>query len=214
MLHHLLELAAGGQPADSWKGLELISLIKRQSGERVKGGLVRNLAFLVLAATSWSAASDTPWLDIPFVRQIRAGCGSAAVAMVMQYWVQHKPDLDAAAAAAERIDQALPPSSKGISGKELQRYLQENGFSAYIFDGEIADLRQHVAKGRPTIVCLGLKGADGPLHFAVVAGVGDTEVLLNDPTRGKLFRENLSTFRDAWKATGNWTLLAVPRQKP
>jgi len=167
--------------------------------------------FLFLAASA-AFAEDAIWIDAPFVRQVRAGCGSASIAMVMQYWARHEPGLDAAAAAAERVDEALPPSSQGISGKDLQAYLEANGFSAFVFDGALKDLRHHLAKGRPIVVCLGLKGPQAPYHYAVVVGIGGGEVLLNDPARGKLVRETEQAFLRAWKATGSWALLAVPRE--
>jgi ABC-type bacteriocin/lantibiotic exporter with double-glycine peptidase domain len=159
-------------------------------------------------------ANEIPWIDVPFVRQIRAGCGSAAIAMVMQYWVKHGPGMDAAAADAERIDDALPPSSKGLSGKELRNYLEEHGFDAYVFNAELKDLRDHLSKGRPIVACLGLKGPNAPLHFVVVVGAGEDAILLNDPARGKLVREEKDAFLRSWKVTGNWALLAVPRQAP
>ncbi|HUQ94469.1 MAG TPA: C39 family peptidase, partial [Bryobacteraceae bacterium] len=140
----------------------------------------------------------------------RAGCGSAAVAMVMQYWVRQQPGLDAAAADAERIDKVLPPSSKGISGQALKNYVEANGFTGFLFNGELSDLRNHLEKGRPVVVCLGLKGPKGPLHFAVVVGLEAGAVILNDPARGKLFREPMEPFLRAWRVTGNWALLAVP----
>ena len=33
-------------------------------------------------------AADLPgvWLDVPFVKQEKDGCGAASIAMVMQYW--------------------------------------------------------------------------------------------------------------------------------
>jgi predicted double-glycine peptidase len=170
---------------------------------------------LLTALSSWACLSnEIPWLDVPFVRQVRAGCGSAALAMVMQYWVKHQPGLDAAAADAERIDKALPPSSEGISGEALKRYLEEHGFAAFVFNGELEDLRNHVAKGRPAVVCLAPKGPRAPLHFVVVVGVGEDAMLLNDPARGKLIRERQDSFLRAWKVTGNWALLAVPRPSP
>jgi uncharacterized protein YvpB len=42
--------------------------------------------------------------------------------------------------------------------------------------------------------------------------VDDEEVVLNDPARGKLVREQKEAFLRSWKVTGNWALLAVPRQ--
>lgn len=157
-------------------------------------------------------AASTSWIDVPYVRQVGAGCGPAAIAMVMQYWVKHMPGMEAAAADAERIDKALPAGRKGISGNELKRYLEEHGFSAFIFNGEFADLRHHLAKGRPIVACLDVNGPNAPLHYAVVVGAGEDEVWLNDPARGKLFREKTGKFLEAWEATENWALLALPRQ--
>jgi predicted double-glycine peptidase len=158
-------------------------------------------------------AADDQWLDIPYVEQVRAGCGSAAIAMVVQYWARQQPGLESALQESERINELLPPTSpKGIKGKELKRFLEEHGFRAFIFDGEIQDLQNNFQKGRPLIVCLALNGARGPLHYAVIAGLNDQVVWMNDPARGKLIREDMDRFLSAWKATANWTLLAVPQQ--
>ena len=166
---------------------------------------------LIVGSSARSTVSH--WLEVPFVRQVKYGCGSAAVAMVMQYWISQRPDLDAAAADARRIDEALPPpSARGISGQMLKRYLEDHGFTVFIFRGELRDLEQHLSKGRPVMVCLGLKGPREPLHYVVVVGMEDSAVLLNDPARGKLVHEDLDRFLPAWKATEYWALLAVPRQ--
>jgi predicted double-glycine peptidase len=135
--------------------------------------------------------------------------------MVMQYWAGQQPGLDAAAADAARIDQVLPPSSaKGIQGQALKRYLEEHGFTAFIFGGEIRDLQQHLAKGRPVVVAIGPDGSRALLHYLVVVGLRDKAVLVNDPARGKLLDMDLERFLPAWKITGNWALLAVPRTDP
>src|SRR5947209_4493668 len=92
----------------------------------------RLLTFFALVATGsvfGYLADEGTILDVPFVRQVRAGCGSAAIAMVMQYWVPQQPGLDAAAADAEQIDKKLPPSTSGLSGEALKKYLEAHGFS-------------------------------------------------------------------------------------
>jgi ABC-type bacteriocin/lantibiotic exporter with double-glycine peptidase domain len=170
------------------------------------------LAFLAALAALCFAQTAAPWLDVPYVEQVRAGCGSAAVAMVVQYWAHQFPGLRAAAADTERIDQLLPASTRGIHGAALKNYLEQEGFSAYIFSGEITDLKHHFDKGRPLIVCLAPKGPRAPLHYAVLVGIDDSRVWLNDSARGKLFNEDLARFKEEWSATGNWALLAVPRQ--
>ncbi|HWB96013.1 MAG TPA: papain-like cysteine protease family protein [Bryobacteraceae bacterium] len=167
------------------------------------------LLFLLLPSAH---AATTEWLDVPFVRQVRAGCGAAAIAMVIQYWARFQPSLAGAAADTERIDRMLPASAKGIQGQALKRYLEANGFDAFVFRGERSDLVDQFAKGRPLVVCLGYKGASGWLHYAVVVGIDREAVWLNDSARGKLIREGLDRFETAWKQTDYWSLLAVPRQ--
>jgi hypothetical protein len=131
--------------------------------------------------------------------------------MVVQYWARHDPGLKDVAAETERINDLLPPSKRGIRGSALKDYLAGHGFDSYIFDGEMTDLRNHVEKGRPVIVCLGLRGPRAPMHYAVVVGLDEEAVWLNDSARGKLFRESLDRFETSWQASGRWALLAVPR---
>jgi len=40
------------------------------------------VAFCVVAA----AGDSGLWLDVPYVHQEKDGCGSASLAMVLQYW--------------------------------------------------------------------------------------------------------------------------------
>jgi uncharacterized protein YvpB len=176
----------------------------------------RIAAFLgALTISLMAAPADVQWLEVPFVKQAKNGCGSAAIAMVVQYWARSNPSLELAAADTERINQFLPPASKkGIQGQALKKYLQEHGFDVFIFSGELRDLQHHLEKGRPIVVCLGLNRPRGPLHYAVVVGLDKDGVRVNDPARGKLIAENLEAFEAAWKVTENWALLAVPRQVP
>ena len=171
-------------------------------------------AALVAALPAASLASprlDSPYLDVPYVQQVKAGCGSAAVAMVIEYWAARFPALNTVASDTEKIDRLLPASSKGIQGSALKQYLESRGFSAFTFNAEWSDLAHHFEKGRPVIVCLAPKGPRAPLHYAVVVGVDPQNVWLNDSARGKLFREDRQRFLEEWKFTGNWALLAVPR---
>jgi ABC-type bacteriocin/lantibiotic exporter with double-glycine peptidase domain len=184
----------------------------RQAWAARASRIARIGAALVVLTAVTGLAAELPWIDVPFVRQVRAGCGPAAIAMVMQYWVRHEPGLDAVAADAERINEALPASARGTFGNDLKAYLETHGFSAFVFNGEPKDLDHHLAKGRPLVVCLAPKGSDGPLHYVVVVGAGTSEIVFNDSARGKLIREGREAFLEQWKATGNWALLAVPRQ--
>ena len=170
-------------------------------------------ALIAVLLCGFVASADVAYLDVPYVRQVKAGCGAAAIAMVVQYWARQNPDLKDAAAETANIDELLPASRRGIRGSALQDYLAKRGFAAYVIDGEMKDLRHHFEKGRPVVVCLGLSGAKGPLHYAVVVGIDDESVWLNDSARGKLVRDDLDRFEKAWKVSENWALLAVPRPR-
>jgi predicted double-glycine peptidase len=165
-----------------------------------------------VAAFLWTAAAGA-WLDVPFVQQDKAGCGPASAAMVMQYWAKRLPEVSTLAGNAERVAR-LPVPKKGITGNELRRVLESQGFTVFVFNAEQSDLQAQVDKGRPLIVCFAPEGKNGPMHYAVVSGMEENAVLLNDPTRGKLFRESLARFLPQWGVTRNWAMLAVPRTNP
>lgn len=149
------------------------------------------------------------WLDVPFVRQSRQGCGSACVAMVMAYWDRSMPGRGVVRDTEEVIYRKLYSLKvRGIRAEAMENYLQGQGFRVFAFRGSWQELQAHISKGRPVIVCL----EEGTAHYTVVAGI-DPEigiVLLNDPARRKLFKMKRTEFEESWRSTGNWSLLAVP----
>jgi predicted double-glycine peptidase len=171
------------------------------------------VGWLCLCGLVFAADVSGIWLDIPFVKQEKNGCGAASVAMVMQYWLKHSalsPHLDADAADIQRA--LYSRKAKGIYASDIERYFREQGFRSFAFQGGWEDLRQHLEKGRPLIVAL-KPSRNAPLHYTVVAGLDSTQgvVLLNDPAVRKLLKEDRSGFEKAWNAAGNWTLLAIPQ---
>jgi ABC-type bacteriocin/lantibiotic exporter with double-glycine peptidase domain len=165
---------------------------------------------LLLLALGFQGTQKGLWLDVPFVKQERNACGAASISMIMQYW-----SVGAPAVTDPLSIQGLLYSeeAKGIYASDMQKYLQEHGFSTFAFKGEWTDLQQHLAKGRPLVVSLGSR-AGSPLHYAVVVGL-DWErqrVLLNDPARKKLVQMDRKRFEKSWRTTNYWTLLALPRQ--
>ena len=173
---------------------------------------------LVLAALSGLVQAEDSggvWLDVPFVKQEKDGCGAASIAMVMQYW-QHQqshPPIDRSDAAA--IQRALySGNAHGIYASDMERYFKENGFRTFTIRGEWGDLKQQLEKGRPLIAALQSVGAD-TLHYVVVTGLdGDQKVVMvNDPAQRKLLKLGRPSFERQWSATGKWTLLALPQSE-
>lgn len=167
----------------------------------------------VLFAASLRPAEIEEWLNVPFVRQSRDGCGAAAIAMIMQYWTQSDSRLNPADADDARIYALLRRSAgRGIAGQDLKRYLEEKGYAVHVFNGVVGDLRDHVGKGRPLVACLAPRGIGSALHYVVVVGLSETTIIFHDPARGKLMTESLGRFMRHWQPTDNWVLLATPRQ--
>jgi ABC-type bacteriocin/lantibiotic exporter with double-glycine peptidase domain len=176
---------------------------------------VRTLALLLLclcpAAVVCQQAGPV-WIDVPFFKQPEEGCGAASLAMVMQYW-QHQAGAQSRTLDVAEIQRALySRPAHGIYNSNLERYLNQQGFRTYAFHGELGLLQQHLAKGRPLIVAL-KPASQSLLHYIVVAGIDPEQhvVLVNDPAQRKLLKLDSGKFEQQWQATGNWTLLAVPR---
>jgi len=173
-------------------------------------------AILVLPAVCGKLlAADLPgvWLDVPFVRQEKDGCGAASIAMVMQYW-----QYQLGAAVSQDSDpiqiRHVLYSAKihGIYASDMERYFREKGFRTFTIRGEWEDLKQHLDKGRPLIVAL-KPAAGAPLHYVVVTGLDQEQgiVMVNDPAQRKLLKQDRSAFEQEWSAAEKWTLLAMPQ---
>ena len=154
------------------------------------------------------------WLDVPFVKQEKNGCGAASIAMVMQYWMLQQARPQPPSTDAIQIQSALYSGhAQGIYASDLERYLQQQGFRTFAFQGEWTDLKQQLEKGRPLIVALKTDSGNIPLHYVVVTGLDWKQalVLINDPAQRKLLKQDRSSFEREWSAAGKWTLLALPQ---
>ena len=173
--------------------------------------------FLVAAAgacLALAADSAAIWIDVPYIVQVKDGCGSASISMVMQYWKNKSGRAVPAAADAKAIQSALfSPSDGGILASKMEDYFRESGYRAFAFQGAWSDLEHHIQQGRPLIVGLKASGPREPFHYVVVVGIDSAGgyVFVNDPAQQKMLRISRQGFESEWSYTRNWTLLAVPR---
>jgi len=153
------------------------------------------------------------WLDVPYVKQTEDGCGSASIAMLLQYWSAHGAAVTADRADARAIQKKLySRKARGIFASDMQRYFQESGFREFAIRGAWSDLREHLEQGRPLIISMQPGSVKAPLHYVVVTGMDwrREAVFVNDPARGRLLRVERQEFEKEWQAASNWMLLAVP----
>jgi ABC-type bacteriocin/lantibiotic exporter with double-glycine peptidase domain len=180
--------------------------------------LRRILGLVLFAAVGAgiSLAAETPslWIDVPFVPQVKNGCGSAAIAMVVEYWEKKTGRATSSTADAEKIQAALySPAEEGIPASAMQRYFEGAGYHTFVIVGDWNELGHHLERGRPLIVSLKASGPHGPLHYVVVVGIDRARgyIYMNDPAQQKMLRLSREGFESEWSATEHWTLLAVPR---
>lgn len=172
------------------------------------------MAYSFLCGMALAAEQGAVWLDVPFIKQEKNGCGAASIAMVMQYWNRQQTG-QPAIPTEDEIQRALySRQARGIRASDLERYLQQHGFRTFAIGGEWADLQQHLENGRPLIVAL--HSGHDDFHYVVVTGLDRKQelVLKHDPAERKLLKQHRSDFEKEWKAAGNWTLLAVPEPTP
>ena len=172
------------------------------------------LACAAIPAPRLTAETPAIWIDVPFVPQVRDGCGSASISMVLQYWAKRTGQVSPNFADPETIQMALfSPAEGGIAASSMEMYFQESGYRTFAFLGDWSDLKHHLEQGRPLIVSL--KGSEpyGPLHYVVVVGIDSQRsfVFVNDPAQQKMLRISRQGFESEWNRVHHWTLLAVPR---
>ncbi len=160
------------------------------------------------------------WIDVPFVKQEKDGCGAAVIAMVMQYWARQSAKNASTSSGSDTASdpvaiqrELFSAKDKGIRASDLERYFKEHGFRTFAFAGQWDDLKEHLAKGRPLIVALKPAPGEKSLHYVVVTGVdwARNVVMVNDPAQKKLLKEDRASFDMQWSAVNRWTLLAVPQ---
>ena len=180
----------------------------------VRGLPQRCSILLCLCGIAFATQGAGVWLDVPFVKQEKDGCGAASIAMVIQYWQKQQPASGIAGADPAAIQRDLYSSkAHGIYASDLERYFHEHAFTTFAFRGSWDDLLQHLEKGRPLIVALKPLPTETSLHYVVVVGLDGTQnvVQVNDAAQRKLLKEDRNNFEKEWKAAGYWTLLALPQ---
>jgi predicted double-glycine peptidase len=177
--------------------------------------MLQRFTFLVYLCGMLSLQGASIWLDVPFFKQEKDGCGAAVIAMVIEYWNQKQPQTKPAPPVDPiQIQKALYSSeAHGIYASDLQRYLEDHEFRTFALQATWDDFQHHLEKGRPLIVALKPMTGQTSLHYVLLVGLDPHEntVLVNDPAQKKLLKMDRRQFEKEWDAVKRWTLLALPK---
>lgn len=173
----------------------------------------RATTILCLCGMLFFAQGAGVWLDVPYFKQEKDGCGAAVIAMVVQYWNQQQPGTAVPVDPAHVQKSLYSKEAHGIYASDLGRYFEDHGFRTFILKATWDDFQHHLAKGRPLIVALKPISGERALHYVVVVGVEPSEniVMVNDPAQKKLLKVDRAAFEKQWAAVQRWTLLALPK---
>src|ERR1700741_4650874 len=97
---------------------------------------ILGLALFSMASVGLALATETPslWIDVPFVEQVRNGCGSAVIAMVMEDWEKKTGHGSTGSADAGKIQAALySPADEGIPASVMKSYFEGSGYRTVAF---------------------------------------------------------------------------------
>jgi ABC-type bacteriocin/lantibiotic exporter with double-glycine peptidase domain len=157
---------------------------------------------------------DARWVavsDVPLVREAsRDDGGAAALSMLLSYW--HVP------ATPDELKRAGPSSPEGAwdETSRLCEFARSKGLRAYVFRGEIDDLRRELARSRPVLVGVGeaRPGGSTPRFEVVVALHPERQVVVTlDAARGWQESE-FTTFLEEWDAAQRAAMVAFKMDDP
>src|SRR6476661_4282047 len=109
----------------------------------------RTTLVLCLCGMLFLAQSPGIWLDVPFFKQEKDGCGAAVIAMVIEYWNQKQPQSKTVTLADPvQIQKALYSSeAHGIYASDLKRYFDDHEFRTFVLQATWDDFQHHLEKG-------------------------------------------------------------------
>jgi len=153
-----------------------------------------------------SCQNKSYFIDVPFIKQENNYCGAASLAMVFKYWGKNISQYSIA-------DKIYEKSKKGVSSKNLKSFSEENGFLAFIYKGDLENIKENIKKGRPLIIAMSSNSPTG-FHYIVVVGYNKDSsiILVNNSYSGKLKTIRVKDFIKKWTKSDYWTLLILPKR--
>lgn len=134
-----------------------------------------------------------------YKQQFDFSCGSAALASLLTYHYEDEVDEKTVFIDMYQNGNQQKIQQQGFSLLDMKLYLERHGYRS---DGFKINLDQLIAAGVPAITIINNKGY---LHFVIIKGLDNREVLVGDPAMGvKVIQRN--KFEEMW---GNRILFLI-----
>ncbi len=150
-------------------------------------------------------------LNVPhFQQELEYSCLAACARMVLAHFGDLRSEAELRLLLGAQITGTRAGNLMRISGPALEVYLRSSN---------LMELHKSLADGHPPIVFLQTGALDywasDTFHTAVLVGLDDSTVALNDPYFAIAPQTaSLQNFEKAWAQTGQFTAFIRPRRKP
>ena len=164
----------------------LVAMLSAMAGPMVLPG---GAGIYTIGVTSFREAK----FKTVYEQQYDYSCGSAALASLLTY--HYDNDVSEQAVFKEMYEKGDQEKirQRGVSLLDMKRYADSHGFKA---DGFRIDLDKLLEVGVPAITLIKTQGY---MHFVVIKGISDEEVLVGDPSLGvKAMSRN--EFESMWES--------------
>ncbi|MEX0909762.1 MAG: peptidase C39 family protein [Candidatus Paceibacterota bacterium] len=131
-------------------------------------------------------------ISVPFYKQdTDYTCGPTSLQMVFSFFGSFKSE-------AELAKNLLTNREIGTTHQRMIEVVIDNGFFCYVNNSsKFSELKEFISRGLPIIVDF-IEPTDEERHYAVVTGVSNGKVILNDPANGKGFELEKKDFLLRW----------------
>lgn len=131
-------------------------------------------------------------LKVPFCKQdTKYSCGAASTQMILKFF-------DIFFSEEELIKKLKTDEEFGVNPKEITEFFNKQGLFCYVNDqSSIEEVESFLGKGLPVMVNY-LEPSNDEGHYAVVVGIANGDIILNDPWNGEKFKLTRRDFEKRW----------------
>ncbi len=153
-------------------------------------------------------------LKVPYFKQdTEYTCGPTALQMVLAYYGMRQSEVTL-------TKQLKTTSNQGTSIQHMLEVARQNDFYVYMNnEASLGEISYLLTTFRAPSIIRYLETGQDEDHYAVVVGLSDREVILNDPWHGPLTRLSRLEFEKRWTCDelgtcSKWLMAVTPEPLP
>ncbi|MFA6404534.1 MAG: C39 family peptidase [Candidatus Paceibacterota bacterium] len=133
-------------------------------------------------------------IKVPFYSQnSNTSCGPASLRMVLEYYGIKKSELE--------LKEISKQGKDGTKHGGIIHVIVKSGLYAFVDnDTSIISIKDQINNGHPVIINF-IEPSNEEGHYAVVIGIDEDNIILNDPWNGEGFTLEIDKFEKRWRSS-------------